>query len=203
MALLLVVLGLTTAPCCAPIWHCAPVMALSLRMRHSFVVVATALALTLTSASDAGAKSSKAPLKSCVAALDAAEAVGVKADLYVINARRCRNGINAAEVARKKTGGPYTPVPSDFQLAVVVLEKSCFGSAGCNVTYRIDVTYVGAQPPDPKQTFTVSYELVGGEDPKIGSFSVRGDTASVSTEDFISTPPNPTLIATPTQVLKG
>lgn len=84
----------------------------------------------------------------------------------------------------------------------MVLEQSCFGSAGCNVTYRIDVTYLGAQLPDPDETFRIVYELQGGEDQKVGSFTVSGDRISYPSEDFISTPPNPVLVATATNVVK-
>lgn len=35
------------------------------------------------------------------------------------------------------------PKPADFTIAVKVLEKKCFGSAGCNVTYQIDPKYTG------------------------------------------------------------
>jgi hypothetical protein len=94
-----------------------------------------------------------APLKSCLAALDAAEQVGTKSELYVVNARRCRTGINAAEKVTAAKAGPYKPVPTDFNNNVITLAQDCFGSAGCNVSYRVEVSYVGAQPPDPSKTF--------------------------------------------------
>lgn len=172
-------------------------------MRRTLAALILALLLVCTSSSVVAAKSKKSPLQSCIAALDAAEKVGVRADLYVVNARRCRSGINTAEVATVKEAGAYTPVPSDFQLEVIVIEQECFGSAGCIVTYRIQVAYAGAQAPDPKQTFTVSYDLLGGEEPEIGSFSVRGTSVSVSSSETVSTPPNPTVTAIPKQVIKG
>ena len=92
---------------------------------------------------------------------------------------------------------------ADFSLKVVVIEQSCFGSAGCNVQYMIEVGYVGSQLPDPNTTFRVTYEVQGGEDPKIGSFTVRGSQVSVSSRELIQTPPNPSLSAVPTNVLKG
>ena len=36
------------------------------------------------------------------------------------------------------------PAPEDFEISVRVTEKQCFGSAGCNVSFTIDPTYVGS-----------------------------------------------------------
>lgn len=80
----------------------------------------------------------------------------------------------------------YTPTKSDFKLNVKVLRKQCFGSAGCNITYRIDVTYTGAEL-DPFKTYEVTYEVKGGEDPIVNTFEVTDDSASVEQEEFAST----------------
>jgi hypothetical protein len=37
-----------------------------------------------------------------------------------------------------------TPEPSDFELTVKTLSKQCFGSAGCNITYRIQAGWDGS-----------------------------------------------------------
>jgi hypothetical protein len=161
------------------------------------------LSVALVVLTGAGASAKPKPLKSCIAALDAAEGVGVKSELYQENARRCLTGINTAEIVAAKPSGPYSPTPADFTITIVVVEQSCFGSAGCNVQYTIDVGYVGSQLPDANTTYRVVYEVQGGEDPKIGSFTVRGSQVSVPSRDFISTPPNPTLTAVPTNVVKG
>jgi hypothetical protein len=80
-----------------------------------------------------------------------------------------------------------TPVASDFKLAIKVLKKECFGSAGCNLTYRILVTYSGAEL-DPTLTYEVVYEVRGGEDgPVTNTLTVTGDTSSVDEEEFVST----------------
>ncbi len=43
------------------------------------------------------------------------------------------------------------PKPSDFTIDVKILEKKCYGSAGCLVRYRIEPTHVGSSPlTDPK-----------------------------------------------------
>ncbi|MBY8870499.1 hypothetical protein K7640_01425 [Micromonospora sp. PLK6-60] len=78
------------------------------------------------------------------------------------------------------------PTKKDFKLAVKVLRKQCFGSAGCNITYRIDVTYTGSGL-DPAKTYEVTYEVRGGEDPAVNTFEVTGETASVQQEETGST----------------
>ncbi|MEU7781681.1 hypothetical protein [Micromonospora parva] len=79
-----------------------------------------------------------------------------------------------------------TPTKGDFKLKVKTLRKQCFGSAGCNITYRIDVTYTG-DGLDPSSTYEVTYEVKGAEDPIINTFEVTGDSASVQEEETAST----------------
>lgn len=81
----------------------------------------------------------------------------------------------------------YVPKPSDFSLAVKILEKDCFGSAGCLITYRIDVSY-GGPALDPATEYEVIYEVSGDEDgPITNTFTVQGDSASVDKEEDAST----------------
>src|SRR5262245_38709860 len=37
----------------------------------------------------------------------------------------------------------YTPTEIDFKLTVKITRKKCFGSAGCNVTYHVNLAYAG------------------------------------------------------------
>jgi hypothetical protein len=99
------------------------------------------------------------------------------------------------------TAAPYDPTPADFTIEVIELTRSCFGSAGCTITYTIEPSYIGPQPPNPRKTYTVIYQLDGGETPKTGNFTVTGGRMTYQQEDFISTPPNPVLSVTPQRVL--
>lgn len=81
----------------------------------------------------------------------------------------------------------YEPAADDFTLNIVELEKSCFGSAGCNVTYRIEVGYDG-EPLDPDVTYEVTYEIEGGDDIKINTLTVIGDQYMTDESEFIGTP---------------
>lgn len=94
----------------------------------------------------------------------------------------------------------YVPTPADFTLEVVEIKRSCFGSAGCNVTFKINPTYNGP-PVNSSKSYTVVYEVRGGDDVDSDNFTMRGSNASVNSDDHISTPPNPTLTAEVTRVL--
>jgi hypothetical protein len=41
------------------------------------------------------------------------------------------------EPTEELTAAGFTPRKSDFEIGIKILEKKCFGSAGCSVTYRI------------------------------------------------------------------
>jgi hypothetical protein len=76
--------------------------------------------------------------------------------------------------------------PKDFKIRVKVLTKKCFGSAGCNVTYRIDPEYVGSAPL-PDGTVEVTYTVKGAEDPIINTFTIEDGEASFESEERAST----------------
>ncbi|MFI7442381.1 hypothetical protein [Nonomuraea indica] len=81
---------------------------------------------------------------------------------------------------------PFTPGVGTFKISIRILEKECFGSAGCNITYRIKPTYSGPALPDDQQ-LTVTYEVRGGEDQQINSFEMVGTQAEFDAEESIST----------------
>jgi hypothetical protein len=81
------------------------------------------------------------------------------------------------------------PTPADFRIDVVVTSKHCFGSAGCNLEYDVDLTYAGTTPLDPDGTWTLIYEVDGGKDgPQIENLTLTGDgKATVPQDESIST----------------
>jgi hypothetical protein len=82
---------------------------------------------------------------------------------------------------------PVTPSPKDFTLTVKTLTKQCFGEAGCNVTYRIEVGYSGPTL-DPATTYDVTYEVRGVEDgPQVNTLTITGDNYSTDREEIAST----------------
>lgn len=86
--------------------------------------------------------------------------------------------------------------PGDFDIAVKVRKKECFGSAGCNVTYQIDPKYTGSADLPDTGTIEVTYEVSGDEDgPQINTFSIDADgTAHFSSEEEMSTPKSSTKL---------
>lgn len=73
------------------------------------------------------------------------------------------------------TKGAALPKPADFKLTVKILEKSCFGSAGCNVQYRISKVDYSGPTLDADASYEISFKITGLEDPKIGTFTLNGD----------------------------
>lgn len=97
------------------------------------------------------------------------------------------------------TEGHYVPAPADFTLTVVTTKQSCFGSAGCNVSYEIDLNYHGPKPLGANDEWSLIYEVRGGEDTKIGTITTQGDRYSKET-GYVSTGSNPHLEAIVTTV---
>ncbi|NHN56003.1 hypothetical protein G9U51_09465 [Calidifontibacter sp. DB0510] len=93
------------------------------------------------------------------------------------------------------------PSADDFTIALKILSKQCYGSAGCNVTFRIQPTFRG-QPLQDGQTAEVTYEIKGSEDPYSNTFTMTSDgQASVQQEESVSTSgANVKLTATVTDV---
>lgn len=94
-----------------------------------------------------------------------------------------------------RAAAPTTKAPSrtqitaaDFRIDTTVLTKKCFGSAGCNVTYTIEPTFLGVTTDLEGRSFKVIYEVTGGEDPEVGNFSLTGTNMRYTESSRISTP---------------
>jgi len=93
------------------------------------------------------------------------------------------------------------PKPADFTIGINIIEKTCFGSAGCNITYRIDPKYNGTTRL-PSKEITVVYEVRGGDGPQINRFTLTGGQASFPAEEHIQTKSSSSdLTAVVTQVI--
>jgi len=80
----------------------------------------------------------------------------------------------------------YEPTKRDFDLTIKTLEKRCFGSAGCNVTFRINLAY-GGEPLDPEKTYEVTYSIRGGDEPLTNTLTITGEKYQRDSEEFIGT----------------
>lgn len=96
----------------------------------------------------------------------------------------------AAPLPAEPTQAPTTastPAASDFVLTPTVTSKECFGSAGCNVTFRLKVNYTGPTLLDPGVTWLVVYQITGVDDaPQVGNLTVQGDNINYD-EQNVST----------------
>jgi hypothetical protein len=78
------------------------------------------------------------------------------------------------------------PKLSDFTLKLVELKREKFGSAGANVTYKIQAGW--GPTYDPDKTYQLIYEVRGGEDgPERNYVEVTGDEFRTEDEQSIST----------------
>jgi hypothetical protein len=116
------------------------------------------------------------------------------------------NGTSTSSYYGGNTYSPTTtteaalPQPSDFTLNVIELSRDCFGSAGCNITYRINPVHTGSGSLDG-QSFTLIYQVEGGDNPKTGNIKVVNGKFNTE-QDFISTSSSSAQItATVTQIV--
>ncbi|WP_091178192.1 hypothetical protein [Microlunatus flavus] len=77
----------------------------------------------------------------------------------------------------------YEPKKSDFKLGVKTLSKECFGSAGCNVSFRIKPSYVGSQDLPTSGEIEVTYKITGLQDPVENTFTVDGEGTITYTKE--------------------
>lgn len=80
------------------------------------------------------------------------------------------------------------PTARDFTIKLKILTKDCFGSAGCNVTYRPElVMKLAAGSLDPTITYDITYELRGGDDAQTGTIYATGDSYEGPQEQIAGT----------------
>ena len=89
---------------------------------------------------------------------------------------------------------PKVPTPTEFAIAVKVTEQTCQPAGPCRYTYTIDPKYIGLHPL-PVTPFTVSYEVVGGNVPQPGEFTVQKDQAQIMKDVVLEGPPGAELKA--------
>lgn len=96
------------------------------------------------------------------------------------------------------------PVPADFTLTVNELSRKCFGSAGCNVSFSIELENVGAHEFDPSKSYRIVYTVNGTEDPYTNNLTITGDRYSYDSEEFAQVKNKSTkLTATVTSIVSA
>jgi hypothetical protein len=94
---------------------------------------------------------------------------------------------------------PSVPTPKEFMINVVVTSQDCPPDGGCVYKYTIEPKYIGFHPL-PQTPFTVEYEVVGGNEPQPGQFTVSGNQAQILKDVVLEGPPGAQLLANVTSV---
>jgi hypothetical protein len=95
-------------------------------------------------------------------------------------------GTEPTDEATAAPAAPSRPKLSDIKLTAKITDKECFGSAGCNVEFKVRMAYSGPAL-DHDDTWEITYEVTGVEDgPLIGTFELTGDQYEVN-EELVST----------------
>lgn len=87
---------------------------------------------------------------------------------------------------------PSVPTVEEFLIGVQITAQECDPAGLCRYTYTIDPKYVGLHP-FPETPFTVEYEVVGGNVPQPGQFTVEGQQAQILKDVVVEGPPGAVL----------
>ena len=94
---------------------------------------------------------------------------------------------------------PKVPTPVEFNINVVVTDHTCAPDGKCAYKYTIEPKYIGLHPL-PETPFTVFYEVMGGNQPQKGEFTVHKDQAKILKDVVLEGPPGARLQAIVKQV---
>jgi hypothetical protein len=89
---------------------------------------------------------------------------------------------------------PKVPTPVEFAVGVTVTKQTCVPEGPCTYTYTIAPKYIGLHPL-PETPFKVFYEVVGGNAPQKGEFTVQKDQAQIMQDVVLEGPPGAQLKA--------
>lgn len=122
------------------------------------------------------------------ALVDDGKPAGTGSALAPLPQDKCGGGLCDTDnpTAAPAVAAPAKPKISDFKITPKITEKHCYGSAGCNVTLRIDLSY-GGPDFDDDTTWLIVYEIHGVEDaPHIGNLELTGEKYT-SQEEYVQT----------------
>lgn len=129
-----------------------------------------------------------------------ASGVGVAAFMIYGSAMMPKNApTTAAPRTTLAPPAPKVPTAMEFTINVVVTDTQCQPGGGCVYKYTIEPKYIGLHPL-PETPFTVLYEVVGGNAPQPGDFTVTKDQAKILKDVVLEGPPNAVLTANVLQV---
>lgn len=82
-------------------------------------------------------------------------------------------GIPSTTTSSAPAAAGKLPAAKAFKITLKTIEKTCYGSAGCNIMYRVNGVTVPAGL-DPETTYEVTYKITGGEDVTEGTVVISG-----------------------------
>jgi hypothetical protein len=94
---------------------------------------------------------------------------------------------------------PKVPTAVEFNINVIVTDHTCAPDGKCAYKYTIEPKYIGLHPL-PETPFTVFYEVMGGNQPQKGEFTVHKDQAKILKDVVLEGPPGARLQAIVKQV---
>lgn len=69
---------------------------------------------------------------------------------------------------------PREPTDLDFEARLKVVKKQCFGSAGCNVSFKVNLVYVGfGEVSDLPDNIDITFVVKGGEEPYVSTIEME------------------------------
>jgi len=92
----------------------------------------------------------------------------------------------AKEASDDETPEVETPAlelgPDDFALEVKIVEKQCFGSAGCNIEYKVEPTYKGQVADLEDETIDITFKVLGDDSgAQTGTITLDGGSYDLMT----------------------
>lgn len=100
------------------------------------------------------------------------------------------------------TARPLTE--NDFTVELIILEKQCFGSAGCLITFEPMLHFEGTPGQEPRagDQYTLIYEVSGLDDGTgVFNLGIEGHNFNYN-EEVVSTPTGADLVAVVTRLLE-
>lgn len=110
----------------------------------------------------------------------------------------------AAQAAEPTKARYDEPVVDMFALKITELSRQCFGSAGCNVSFTVELSRTREFTLDPAKTYKLVYSIEGAEDAYSNNLTITGDQYEHPGEEFVEVKTKKTALkATPTAVVES
>lgn len=133
----------------------------------------------------------------CIVAI---AATGIGAAVFLVNHMNTVNSTPSAPRSSLVPPEPKIPTPDEFKVGVQVTAQQCDpNGTTCIYTYSIEPNYTGFHPL-PDRDFAVFYEIVGGNAPQPGNFTVSNGQARVYKDVTVEGPPGAQLQANVTAI---